>query len=96
MRLFAKVTPSGKLPKYSYIPELNRRIEALVDSIGSERVVLVDMASGHDWRTMTIDDKVHPNRRGREFMADVWMKAIASVFKPQHEAFSPGEGLLLS
>lgn len=85
----AKVTPSGKLPKYSYIPELNRRIEALVDSIGSERVVLVDMASGHDWRTMTIDDKVHPNRRGREFMADVWMKAIASVFKPQHEAFSP-------
>lgn len=85
----AKVTPSGKLPKYSYIPELNRRIEALADSLKGDRVVLADMATGHDWRTMTIADKVHPNAAGREFMACVWMKAISGVFRPQHEAFSP-------
>lgn len=85
----AKVTPSGKLPKYSYIPELNRRIEAYVDSLKDSRVVLVDMARGHDWRTMTIEDMVHPNAAGREFMAERWFEAIRKTIKPQHEAYSP-------
>lgn len=85
----AKVTPSGKLPKYSYIPELNRRIEAFVDSLNDSRVVLVDMAEGHCWQTMTIEDKVHPNARGREFMARKWFDAIRRHITPQHEAFSP-------
>lgn len=85
----AKVTPSGKLPKYSYIPELNRRIEAYVDSLRDSRVVLVDMARGHDWRTMTIEDMVHPNKAGREFMAERWYRAIRRTIKPQHEAYSP-------
>lgn len=85
----AKVTPSGKLPKYSYIPELNRRIEAYVDSLRDGRVVLVDMARGHDWRTMTIEDMVHPNKAGREFMAERWFEAIRKTIKPQHEAYCP-------
>lgn len=85
----AKVTPSGKLPKYSYIPELNRRIEAYVDSLKDGRVVLVDMARGHDWRTMTIEDKVHPNKVGREFMAGRWFDAIRRTIRPQHDAFRP-------
>lgn len=85
----AKVTPSGKLPKYSYIPELNRRIEAYVDSLKDGRVVLVDMARGHDWRTMTIEDKVHPNKAGREFMAGRWFDAIRRTIRPQHDAFRP-------
>ena len=85
----AKVTPSGKLPKYSYIPELNRRIEAYVDSLKDGRVVLVDMARGHDGRTMTIEDKVHPNKVGREFMAGRWFDAIRRTIRPQHDAFRP-------
>lgn len=85
----AKVTPGGKLPKYSYIPELNRRIEAYVDSLKDGRVVLVDMARGHDWRTMTIEDKVHPNKAGREFMAGRWFDAIRRTIRPQHDAFRP-------
>ena len=85
----AKVTPSGKLPKYSYIPELNRRIEAYVDSLADDRVVLVDMAEGHDWRTMTIGDMVHPSAKGREFMAERWFRAISSRIPAQHEAYRP-------
>lgn len=85
----AMVTPSGKLPKYSYIPELNRAIKKLVSSYHSSKVVLVDMATGHDYRTMTIADRVHPNKLGRERMAHIWATAIEKRFKAQHPAFRP-------
>lgn len=77
----AQVTPSGKLPKYAYIPELNRRIKELVNSYHSKNLVLVDMASGHRWSTMTIEDKVHPNSLGSERMANIWMKSLKKRIK---------------
>lgn len=85
----AAVTPSGKLPKYSYIPELDSRIDSLVSTFHNRRVRFVDMSQGHDWRAMTIADRVHPNKAGREFMAGKWMAAIAKAIRPQNRAFHP-------
>lgn len=85
----AQVTPSGKLPKYSYIPELNRRIAAFVSYEKNRRLHLVDMATGHDYRTMTIYDHVHPNDLGAERMAERWFEAISKVFKPHRKAYRP-------
>lgn len=80
--LIAQVTPSGKLPKYSYIPELNKRIAELVNKTGNPHLILVDMATGHDWQTMTIYDKVHPNEAGARRMAERWMEAIRGLMTP--------------
>lgn len=70
------VTESGKLPKYGYIPELNEEIKKLVKELNNQQITLVDQNSTHNWRTMTIADKVHPNKLGRERMAGVWFEAI--------------------
>lgn len=85
----AQVTPSGKLPKYSYIPELNECIAAFVGNAKNKHLHLVDMATGHDFHTMTIPDMVHPNDLGAERMADCWFEAIKQVFKPHRNAFCP-------
>ncbi|MEA4885468.1 MAG: alpha/beta hydrolase fold domain-containing protein [Bacteroides graminisolvens] len=79
--LLAKVIPSGKLPKYSYIPELNRKIEMLVDSMRSKQVILVDQYENFDWKRMTIQDYVHPNDLGREHMASVWFDSLRHQLK---------------
>jgi lysophospholipase L1-like esterase len=71
----AQVIPSGKLPKYAYIPELNRRLAALAGRLG-DKVILVNQADGFDWKTDTKDDKVHPNEAGAKKMARQWWKAI--------------------
>lgn len=60
----AQVVESGKLPKYSYIPDLNKEIAKMVKSLHSKQVVLVNQSKGFDWKTMTIADKVHPNQKG--------------------------------
>ncbi len=76
--LLAQVIPAGKLPKYSYIPELNKELESLSARL-SERgynVVLVNHANGFDWNTDTISDKVHPNAAGAKKMADRWLDAL--------------------
>ena len=77
----AQVIPSGKLPKYAYIPELNAALPKLVERLKAEkiRVSLVDQADGFDWRTDTVADKVHPNDRGAEKMARQWYKALVEV-----------------
>lgn len=85
----AQVTPSGKLPKYSYIPELNERIAVFVGNAKNKHLHLVDMATGHDFHTMTIHDLVHPNDLGAERMADRWFEAISSVFKPHRKPAHP-------
>lgn len=79
--LIAKVIPSGKLPKYSYIPRLNKEIGRMVKRLQSDQVTLVDQSRGFDWRRYTIDDKVHPNEQGAEHIASVWFKALAKVMK---------------
>ena len=75
--LLAKVITSGKLPKYEYIPELNKEIEALAKRLDKpeQRVIVVDQAAGFDWKTDTIQDMVHPNASGGEKMATKWFEA---------------------
>lgn len=87
--LVAQVITSGKLPKYSYIPELNRKIAEMVSELNSAHVCLVNQAEGFDWQKYTIHDKVHPNKEGAEKMAAVWFNALKKVLAPSEVTFSP-------
>lgn len=82
--LLAQVIPAGKLPKYSYLPALNRALAALAARLDapSQRVILVDQASGFDWRTDTVADHVHPNAAGAAKMARVWFDALRPLLPP--------------
>ena len=75
----AQVIESGKLPKYSYIPELNEALAGLVRSYASDRVRLVAAGKGFDWRTDAIEDHVHPNAAGAAIMAGNWAEAMLPV-----------------
>jgi lysophospholipase L1-like esterase len=79
--LLAQVIPSGKLPKYAYIPELNQQIAKLAARLDTpaQRVVLVNQAQGFDPIEDTISDHVHPNARGAEKMASKWFDALVKV-----------------
>lgn len=76
--LLAQVIPSGKLPKYSYIPELNQELAKLGAELDTpaQRVVVVNQEEGFDWRVDTRDDRVHPNEQGAKKMADRWYEAL--------------------
>lgn len=87
--LVAKVIPSGKLPKYSYIPALNKEIAQMVRQLNNANVILVDQAKGFDWKIHTIADKVHPNAAGGEKMAEVWFVALKKILKPSEQVFKP-------
>ncbi len=82
--LLAQVIPSGKLPKYDYIPELNLALAELATRLNSaaQPVILVNQAEDFDWRTETIDDHVHPNAAGAEKMATRWFDALRRVLPP--------------
>jgi len=81
--LLGQVITSGKLPKYSYIPELNRELATLAERLAKQGVdiTLVDHATGFDWKTDTVPDKVHPNAAGAKKMADAWAKALVPKLK---------------
>lgn len=75
--LLAQVIPSGKLPKYSYIPNLNKQLESLVARLARKvNITLVNQADGFDWKTDTVKDKVHPNASGAKKMSDKWLAAL--------------------
>lgn len=84
--LVAQVIPSGKLPKYEYIPELNVELARLSTRLTTKQspVVSVNMADGFDWRTDTISDHVHPNSLGAEKMAAKWFAALTNVLAVPH------------
>ncbi|MBX3740573.1 MAG: alpha/beta hydrolase fold domain-containing protein [Akkermansiaceae bacterium] len=71
--LLAKVIPSGKLPKYEYIPELNKEIAKLAEKL---KVTVVDQETGFDWKTDTIQDMVHPSASGAEKMGAKFFDAL--------------------
>lgn len=79
--LLAQVIPSGKLPKYAYIPALNRQIAVLATELNTPRspVILVNQAKGFDPQSDTIADHVHPNEQGAMKMARVWFKALEPI-----------------
>ena len=86
--LLAQVIPSGKLPKYSYISELNQDLAKSADRMKTKGIqtVLVDQATGFDWTLDTIADKVHPNESGARKMAAKWAQALAPVLKRRKES----------
>jgi len=87
--LVAQVIPSGKLPKYSYLPELNKRIADMVGNMHNPNVVLVNQAHYFDWEKCTIADKVHPNKAGSAKMAEEWFDGLVQILaKPVH-SFHP-------
>lgn len=89
--LLAQVIPSGKLPKYSYIPEFNRALVALAAELNTKAqpVILVDQATGFDWTTDTIADQVHPNAQGAAKMASRWFAALTKVLPAPVASTSP-------
>ena len=78
--LLAQVIPSGKLPKYSYIPELNQELAKLAKRLD---VILVNQAEGFDWKTDAVADMVHPNATGKEKMAACWFAALKPILEKQ-------------
>ena len=87
--LVAQVIPSGKLPKYSYLSELNKRIADMVGSMHNPNVVLVNQAHHFDWEKYTIADKVHPNRDGAAKMAGAWFESLVKVLPKPIQSFHP-------
>jgi acetyl esterase/lipase len=85
--LVAQVITSGKLPKYSYIPELNEELAKLVKKLDpqQENVRLVNMADGFNYETDTVGDKVHPNQHGADKMAQKWFDELVKILP------SPGQ-----
>lgn len=81
--LLATGITSGKLPKYSYIPELNKQMKLLGKRLNtpSQPVVIVDQAKGFNWETDTVADKVHPNAKGAEKMAVKWIEALKPILE---------------
>ncbi len=79
----AQVIPSGKLPKYAYIPDLNVALAALVKELHrpEQPVYLVDLATGFDPAKDTIADRVHPNAAGAEKIAERWREALVRALK---------------
>jgi len=55
---------------------LNEALAELVYGYGSDRVRIVPVGKGFDWRTDAIEDHVHPNAQGARIMADNWFEAI--------------------
>lgn len=76
--LVAQVIPSGKLPKYAYIPALNEAIAKMAERMNAPKqpVIIVNQAAGFEPETDTIEDKVHPNASGAEKMASHWFEAL--------------------
>ena len=91
--LLAQVIPAGKLPKYSYIPELNRQLETLSKRLISEdsKLILVNQEDGFDWKTDTINDKVHPNASGAKKMAAKWMDALLPLLEKKETLWHPSQ-----
>ena len=82
--LLGQVIPSGKLPKYSYIPEYNQALISLAAELNTPKqpVILVNHASGFNWKDDTISDMVHPNSKGAEKMAENWFEALIKILPP--------------
>ena len=89
--LLAQPILSGKLPKYAYLPELGKEIPGFAKRLTTpdSPVIVVDQATGFDFQTDTISDKVHPNAAGAEKMAQRWFEALAKVIKTPAKGSKP-------
>lgn len=89
--LLAKAIPSGKLPKYAYLPPLNDELGKLARRLNrpEQPVVIVDQAEGFDPAADTVADKVHPNARGAEKMAQRWFEALVPLLEKPPQTCRP-------
>lgn len=83
--LLAQPITSGKLPKYSYLPELGRELVPLAKRLDTptSRIIIVPQADGFDPAKDTVADLVHPNASGAAKMADRWFEALVTVMEKQ-------------
>jgi lysophospholipase L1-like esterase len=84
--LIAQVIPSGKLPKYAYLPALNESLAKLATRLNTpdQPILLVNQSENFDPDQDTIHDKVHPNEQGAEKMATQWFNALTKILeKPE-------------
>ena len=72
----AKVVESGKLPKYAYIPELNKELKKMVKSYDDKNIVFADISRGFEWNRHTVSDLVHPTPEGALIMAQNWFRVL--------------------
>lgn len=89
--LLAKVIESGKLPKYSYIPDLNRQLDGLTKRLQKRYTGIypVHQQKKFDWHRDTIEDKVHPNEIGAEKMAETWFNTLEKVLDMPVQRYNP-------
>jgi hypothetical protein len=57
--LLAQVIPSGKLPKYTYIPKLNKEFSSLLGRLNKQwqSIILVNQAEAFHWKTDTVNTR---------------------------------------
>jgi acetyl esterase/lipase len=89
--LLAQPITSGKLPKYSYIPELNAELAKLAKRLDQpdSRIVIVPQAEGFDPVKDTVADLVHPNASGAAKMTERWFEALVKVMEKPPVRYEP-------
>lgn len=89
--LLAQPITSGKLPKYSYIPELNGELVKLAGKLDrpESRIVIVPQAGGFDPAKDTVADLVHPNAAGAAKMTERWFEALVTVMEKPPVRYEP-------
>lgn len=89
--LLAHPIPSGKLPKYSYLPDLYRELDALAKQMNTaqSKLVIVPMEQGFDPKKDTVADLVHPNEVGAKKMAAHWFEALVTVLPRPVVSYHP-------
>jgi len=89
--LLAQPIPSGKLPKYAYIPELQDELLKLGKRLDrpDSRVVIVPQGKDFDPVKDTGADQVHPNASGAQKMAQRWFDALTGVLEKPAQAYQP-------
>jgi acetyl esterase/lipase len=89
--LLAQPIPSGKLPKYSYLPELGQQLLLLAKRLDrpASRIIIVPQADGFDPASDTVADLVHPNASGAAKMTRRWFDALVPVMEKPPVAYQP-------
>ena len=83
----------GKLPKYSYIPDLDKEVQKMVKRLNDKSLTAVNIGRNYDWKTGAIEDKVHTTYEGAQTLAKEWFEALKPIMgEPVHS--SKGYSLL--
>jgi len=87
----AQVISAGKLPKYSYIPDLNIQLVNMANEYKTTNnpITLVNMTDGFNWQTDCVANMVHPNAIGAEKMATKWANVLKTVLDTPEETYNP-------